>query len=82
MTNDQLIEQFHKDHQVIYSIVATVDGVIAAQVSNELSADQAAGSAWLVDDAILTLAHAEAADKADLKSSTDTDQKIANERGL
>lgn len=81
MTNDELITKFHEAHEVVYSIVATVDGHTVAKVSNQISADHAAGSAWMIDSAIEAQARAEFTDQVDTQAAADTDQHIANERG-
>lgn len=47
---EEAINKFHEEHEVVYTLVATVDGEVIAKFTDDQSADGVAGYAALLDE--------------------------------
>lgn len=77
---DKVIQEFHEKHEVVYSLVATVDGEVVVNNTSSISADDVAMFAYKTDSAIGNLAVAELEGKADADAAVEADNAVEESR--
>lgn len=78
---DEAIQKYHEDHEVVYTLMATVDGEVVAKYTSEISADDVSGFATLTDEAMQKHIIDDANARAEYLAESEAEMQMEQERG-
>lgn len=78
---EETIVKYHEEHEVVYTLIATVDGEVVAKFTDDQSADGVAGYASLLDEAMEKHIIDEVNSAAEYKAEAEAEAQMEMERG-
>ncbi|MGV9002381.1 MAG: hypothetical protein ACOH18_05515 [Candidatus Saccharimonadaceae bacterium] len=78
---DEAIQKFHEEHEVVYTLMAVVDGEVVAKHTSSISADDVSGFATLTDEAMQTHIIDDANGRAEYLAESEAETQMEQERG-
>lgn len=78
---EEAIQNYHEEHEVVYTLTATVDGEVIGTYTSDQSADDVAGYAGLLDSAMQQHIIADANDRAEYLAEAEAEAQMEAERG-
>lgn len=78
---EEAINQFHESHEVVYTLVAVVDGEVVAKFTSDQSADDVASYSALLDEHMQKHIIDDANSRAEYLAEAEAENQIEQERG-
>ena len=78
---EEAIVKYHEEHEVVYTLMATVDGEVIGKFTDDQSADGVAGYASLLDEAMEKHIIDDVNSKAEYAAEAAAEDAMERERG-